>query len=101
MKTRSMRFNIYLPLVAALAVLCGCHSADSKNKKVLSTLRLHAESNVDSSKRSGPVEIHGFTLNIESAPFLTEAEVKEAKLLDVVGGFEISIQFNRQGSWLL
>ena len=106
MKFRVRRFNIYFCVVMALGLLCGCHTTPEKEKekeekKELAALRLHVETNPDASKRSGTAVIRGITFNIEAAPFLTEANIKEAKLIDVVGGFEISIQFDRQGSWLL
>jgi hypothetical protein len=100
------RFNIYLCFVLVLGLLCGCHTTPQKEKEKeekeeLAALRVHMETNPDASKRTGSAVIRGITFNIEAAPFLTEANIKEAKLIDVVGGFEISIQFNRQGSWLL
>ncbi len=102
MKFRLKRFNIYLCTVLALGALCGCHTTREKeDKKRLTTLRLHIETNPDAPKRSGPVTIRGVTFNLESAPFLTESNIKEAKVIDVVGGFEMSLQFDRQGSWLL
>jgi hypothetical protein len=102
MKFRVKRFNIYLCTALALGLFCGCHTTREKqDKKRITTLRLHMETNPDAPKRSGPVTIHGITFNLESEPFLTEAHVKEAKVIDVVGGFEMSIQMDRQGSWLL
>jgi preprotein translocase subunit SecD len=38
---------------------------------------------------------------IDKNPFLTEANVKSAKVIDVTGGFALEIEFDRQGSWLL
>ena len=111
MKFRIKRFNIYLCIVLAFGFLCGCHTTtpeeakekekEKEDKKRVAMLRVHLETNPDASKRTGPAVIRGVTFNIESAPFLTESSIKEAKVIDVVGGFEISIQFNRQGSWLL
>ena len=106
MKFRVRRFNIYLCVVLALGILCGCHTTPEKEKekeekKEVAMLRLHIETNPDASKRTGSAVIRGITFIIESAPFLTEGNIKEAKLIDVVGGFEVSIQFDRQGSWLL
>ena len=74
---------------------------EKKEKTEVAMLRLHIETNPDASKRTGPAVIRGISFNIESEPFLTESSIKEAKLIDVVGGFEMSIQFDRQGSWLL
>jgi preprotein translocase subunit SecD len=105
MLIRCKRFNIILMLLAALVVIGGCKSGPEKQrKKVMATLRLHQEVNPDASGRSEVVTVHReplVTLNINKAPFLTEANVKSAKVVDVMGGFVVHIQFDRQGSWLL
>jgi hypothetical protein len=101
MKFRWDRFNIYLVLLSAALLASGCHSARSEEKKQVATLRLYVETHPDASKRSTQISIRGFNLNVESEPFVSEANIKEAKIVDVVGGFEISIQLDRQGSWLL
>jgi preprotein translocase subunit SecD len=38
---------------------------------------------------------------VEKEPFLTEGHVSTASVVDVVGGFALSIQFNRQGAGVL
>jgi preprotein translocase subunit SecD len=40
-------------------------------------------------------------VNIEKKPFLTEYQVEEAKVVDTLGGFLLSVKFERQGAWLL
>ena len=110
MKFHVKRFNIYLCVVVALGFLfSGCHTTpeqakekekEKEDKKRVAMLRVLMETNPDASKRTGPAVIRGITFTIESAPFLTESKIKEAKVIDVVGGFEISIQFDRQASWL-
>ncbi|HWX20453.1 MAG TPA: hypothetical protein VN578_11185 [Candidatus Binatia bacterium] len=104
MRIRWDRFNIYLLLVIATGLICGCHTAEGKRKKQLATLRLYQEANPDPMGRTEEVTVHRdpvVKLTINKAPFLTEALVKEAKVVDTVGGFALSVQFNRQGSWLL
>jgi len=98
------RFNLYLVLALGLVLVCGCHTAEGKRKHVLSTLRLHQEVNADASGRSQQVHVyrdHPVAFIVDHAPFLTESNVKEAKIIEAVGGFALSIQFDRQGSWLL
>ena len=98
------RFNLYLVLVLGLGLVCGCRTAEGKRKSLLSTLRLHQEVNADASGRSQQVSVyreHPVAFTVETAPFLTEANVKEAKVVDTVGGFALRVQFDRQGSWLL
>jgi hypothetical protein len=103
MKTHWNRFNIYLLAALATVSVCGCKSA-AKHKKQLSAFRLHLEVNADASNRSQDVPIYRaqpFMLTIDKSAFLTEANVAEAKVIDVVGGFAISTRFDRQGKWLL
>jgi len=99
------RFNIYLGILLALSV-CGCQTDKKKgqDKKVLSTLRLHQELNPDPMGRTQTISIfreHPVQMTVSKDPFLTEANVKEAKVVDTPGGFGLSIQFDHQGSWLL
>jgi preprotein translocase subunit SecD len=97
-------FNIYLSAAVAVAVACGCQSPETKKKKEVATLRLHVETNphglghseVASILRESPFEV-----TVEKTPFLTEGNVAEAKVLNAMGGFAISIQFNNEGKLLL
>lgn len=105
MLIRRNGFNLYLVLALALGLAAGCTSTGSKEKKVLSTLRLHLEARPDPiGARTETVEVYRGTpvrFTMDKQPFLTEATVKEAKVIDVTGGFALQIQFDRQGSWLL
>jgi preprotein translocase subunit SecD len=103
MMTRGLRFNLNLVLALALGIVCGCKSADPQ-KKVFGTLRLHQEAHPDPMGRTETAEIEAETpirFTIYKEPFLTEKNIKEAKVIDVIGGFALQIQFDRQGSWLL
>ncbi len=103
------RFNLYLMLVLGPGLICGCHTseskrAESKSKKIVALLHLHQENNPDASERTQQIAVyrdHPVTFTVDRAPFLTEGAIKEAKVIDTVGGFALSIQFDRQGSWLL
>jgi hypothetical protein len=102
MKIRWFRFNIYL-LLATLVVgaACGCKSS---HRKQLSTLRLYIEVNPDASNMSQSVAVYRaqpFSLNVSKEAFLSEKNIAQAKVIDEVGGFGISIRFDRQGAWLL
>lgn len=104
MKIGGIRFNLYLALLVALGLVSSCKSTGSEDKKVLSTLRLHQEMNPDPMGRTEKVEVYRespIQFTVDKTPFLTEASVKEAKVIDVTGGFALEIQFDRQGSWLL
>jgi SecDF, P1 head subdomain len=38
---------------------------------------------------------------VDKEPILTELNMAQAKVVDVVGGFAIRLEFDRQGSWIL
>jgi hypothetical protein len=104
MMIRANRFNFYLILALTLGIASGCKSTEGKEKKALATLRLHQEINSDPLGRSETVEVYRespIKFTIDKVAFLSEANVKEAKVIDVTGGFALEIQFDRQGSWLL
>jgi hypothetical protein len=98
------RLNIYL--LAGLAVLAaGCKSTgDAKNKNLLSTLKIHVETDADAGEHTKVVKVfreHEIPFTIHETPILTEANVKEARIVEILGGFALRLQFDRQGSWLL
>jgi hypothetical protein len=106
MMIRSLRDNLYLALALALALpaLCGCRSPEGRRKKVLSTFSLHLEVPRGPGSGSEAVPIyreHPILINVEKEPFVNETLVKSAKVIDIVGGFALSIQLDRQGAWLL
>ena len=103
MRIRPNRFNIYL-LVALLATLGGAGCESLGKKKEASTLHLHLEVTRDGTDKNAPVPINRtdpIYINVEKQPFLDEGRVAKAAVIDVMGGFAIFIQFDRQGTWLL
>lgn len=103
MRTWLQRFNIYLLLaLVAVAASSGCKTFGKK--KEASTLRLHLEVNEDASGASSPVPVYRASpvyVNVEKQPFLNEATISKASVVDVMGGFAIFVQYDRKGSWLL
>lgn len=102
MIVRLKRFNIYL-LCAMLApaALSGCKAS---HKKPGATFRLHLQANPDAGRLTQTISVFRqapVTFTVEREPFLTEKNVAEAKVIDVMGGFDLSVRFDRQGSWLL
>lgn len=99
------RFNIYLALGLAATVVCGCQSAaERKARKQISSLRLHLEASRDGTKGSEPVPVYRnqpVMVNVTRAPFLTEHQVLAAKVVEVVGGFALRVQFDSRGTTLL
>ena len=109
MLIRVLRFNTYLLPALALALNAGCQSGKPKDparggKNEEASLRLHLEVNPDGSDRNAPVSIgreHPFQLNIEKTAFVTEFQIEQASVVEGFAGFSISIQFNKQGAFLL
>lgn len=104
MKFRATWFNIILlGLLFMTAGLTGCQSGESD--RPTTTLRFHLETNPDPmGRRSMPVVVGRstpFELTVEQQAFLSEVFVIEAALVETVGGFEIRIAFDRQGTWFL
>ncbi len=104
MVIRPSQFNLYLLLLAAVVVIAGCKTSEPDPEKQTATLRLHMECNPlpnDGSDRicvprSAPVWI-----NIEKRPFLSEAQLESARLMELPDGYAISLKFNQQGQRLL
>jgi preprotein translocase subunit SecD len=105
MTIRCKRFNIYLLVALATVAVCSCRSTEEKKtKKLLSTLQLHLEANRDSPKASQRVPIYRdkpVWLSVEKTPFLDETQVAEASVIETVGGFALSIRFDRSGAGVL
>ncbi len=101
---RSSRFNIYL-LVLVVGVFCvGCHSTGRKKNKELTALRIHVEARKDLAGRTTEVSVlrgDPIKLNVDRSPALTEVQIKDAKVVEVMGGFAIWLQFDRRGAWVL
>jgi preprotein translocase subunit SecD len=105
MKNCFARFNVFL-LIIAMAVGAGCKSSQEKKeaktdekaeKKPMSTLQLHMEINPDGSDRNGPVSVYRdnpTVINVWRAPFLDQAHILEASVIDQFGSFAIKIRFD-------
>lgn len=99
MKKPVLRFNTYLTLLLLLAAACR-----SPEKKEATQLRLFIEVTPDNTGRNRPVSIgrtDPFVINVEKEPFLNEGNVAEVWVVDALGGFQIMLQFDRRGTWLL
>ncbi len=93
--------------VALLAGGCTTTSEEQKEKEkaaVISTLRIHQEApaaQMDFTVRVPVNREPPVMLTVDKEPFLTEADVVEARLVEVMGGFDLQIQFDHHGSLLL
>ena len=73
-------------------------------KKEASTFRVHLEVTQDGTDKNAPVPVYRQSpiyVNVENVPFLTEAHISKASVVDALGSFQIMIQFDRRGTWLL
>jgi preprotein translocase subunit SecD len=101
------RFNIYL-LALLVAGTCGCRTAkekeQKKKEKQFATLSVHIEVVPNSMDFSMAVPVFRdkpMTVTIDKDPFLTEAQVSAASVVEVVGGFVLELKFERRGAALL
>jgi hypothetical protein len=96
------RFNLYLLLPVLLALAAGC--ATDKKAEPMATLRVHIEStaNAPDSNHSVPVlRSKPVLVPVAPDPFLTEANVIAATVLETPGGFAMLIKFDETGTWML
>jgi hypothetical protein len=104
MMIRCHRFNIYLGVALAVVLASGCRTPEGKRKAALATLQLRQETAPGPISQGEVVTVLRdplVTLCVGREPFLSDVNVKGAKVIDIVGGFALSIQFDRQGTWLL
>ena len=84
---------------------CGCQSTPERQaKKALSTLHLHLESGSDRTKSTESVPVYRekpVWVTRAEVPFLSEANVAAASVVDEVGGYSLRIQFDDDGEVLL
>lgn len=106
MKCCARQFNLYLPLLpvlALLALLCGCQSG-KKDKEPTAALRIHIESS-DSLAGTGQtvsvLRADPVLVSIATDPVLTEANVVGAEVISVQGGYAVEVKFNQTGAWTL
>ena len=99
MKNRFAGFNTYLTI--ALVFLAGCKLMPHPPPV---RIALFIEMTPDNTGRNGPMTIgrsDPFVINVENQPFLDERSVKSASVADAFGGYQITVQFDRRGTWLL
>ena len=106
MKIRFAAFNTYLALLALLAPLLGGCLTTRSEKKQEASLRFYLETNLDGTDRSQAMSIKigradSFPMVIETRCFLTEFNIDHVSVIDTPGGFGLSIQFDREGGFIL
>ncbi len=104
MMIRPKRFNHYLIGALWLMMAAGCATEEAKKKQLPARLDIHVEVGRDATNFSEPVPIYRakpIMVNVQKNAILTEANITEARVVDVVGGFAVQVQFNQKGTWLL
>ena len=106
MITGRCRFNIFLMLSLAALLASGCQSAkkDKEKDKQFSTLRIHLEvtaAPMDFSIKVPVYRENPVMVTVDKDPILTEGNVASAKVVEVMGGFDLQIEFDHSGSLLL
>jgi preprotein translocase subunit SecD len=105
MTIRGERFNTYLLLALAVVLACGCQSSGEKqSKKWLSTLRLHLETSSTDKKSVESIPVYRekpIWVSVQKTPFLSEANIASASVVDEVGGYVLRIEFDGDGKIML
>jgi hypothetical protein len=104
MITGRRRFNLYLLAALVTVIACGCQTGKDKKDKEIATLRIHLEAGPEDTDRSTQVPIYRaqpIQMRIQRDAFLNEAHVAGARVVEVMGGYDLLVQLNRQGTWLL
>ena len=94
----ALRFNLYLLLGAIM--VAGCQTGGKKDKH-LSSLRFHLESRRVIPDRTETVTVlrsHPVQITVDSSPFLTEANILKAVVLETPDGFAIEVKFDSPGT---
>ncbi len=102
MRIQSSRFNLYLWVLLVAFVCAGCSSTSLKRR--MTALDLHLELSRGDAGRGKSVPVYRskpVMISISPEAFLSEGSVSKAKVIEAVGGFEIQIEFERRGSWIL
>ena len=82
----------------------GCASHKNDKDKRLATLRIHLEAGPEDSSRTTTIALYRaqpISMQVQQDPIFTEAHVAAARIVETLGGFEMQIQLNREGTWLL
>ncbi len=104
MKIRLVPFNIYLLLVL-VTVFAGCKTSEEREKaKEASTLYLFLDNKSAGLGHAGGVPVYRESpvyYHVEREPFLTEADLDNAEVVEARGGFAIRAQFNAHAAMVL
>jgi preprotein translocase subunit SecD len=98
------RFNLYLLMLLALALVCDCASSKPKKDKTLGAMRVHIESTAnlpDGGQTVSILRADPVVVTISKLPMLTEADIMKAALVESPGGFSVEVKFDEVGTLTL
>lgn len=104
MKIHSRAFNTYLLLAPLLFAIACKSSEERKRDREVSTLRLHLETSITSSDRSGAIPVYRqnpVLVKVENSPILDEANIIHAAVVEDIGGFAIQVKYDSHGTLVL
>jgi preprotein translocase subunit SecD len=97
-------FNLYLlGLVISLTAACGCQSTGKKDDH-LAMIRIHVENRAQllgSGETVTVLRSHPVLVTINNEPFLTDANIVAAVLLETPGGVAVEIKLDEIGTYTL
>ena len=103
MKILPYTINIYFTGLMLTALFSGCKTSEKKDEE-LSTIRLHLEVNKDGTSRNTAVPIYRSNptlVNVMADSFLDERDIKEAAVVETMGGYALMLQFDKHGTLVL
>jgi hypothetical protein len=101
MMIRTNRFNIYLLLLLAFGLACGCSTPEEKEaKNALSTLRIFLEVNPDYPGLSENADFQGVQMNIQKEPILNETDIREVTLIQANDDYCLTLRLEDRGTLL-
>lgn len=103
---KSWRWNIngIFCALALIALLAGCQSSSKKEAKDATLMYFHLEATPDGNPKNQPVPVFRHNpqlVLINSNHFLSNADIVQASVVDVEGGFAIRVVFDRHGQLAL
>ena len=101
MNSTTSRFNLYLMPALLASLLCGCATSTPKPPEAI--VRIHAEATEDTSfaRQIKVFKNESTTMIVYQTPMLSEGDLVDARVVEVIGGFAIALRFNPTGKWNL
>lgn len=101
MNSATNRFNLYLLPALLAVVLCGCATSTPRAPEAI--LRIHAEATEDTAfaRQIKVFKNESTTMRVYQTPMLSEQNLVDARVVEVMGGFALALKFDSTGQWML